>query len=93
MTLFAVGAAYAPDARESFGVAEVGAPAALAGLLVVAASINLTRTLELPQAVSRLAKTLVLFATVLLVGSLLLAQGQTNHVLGAEMAVLGQSRW
>ena len=51
-------AAYDVTRWESFAVAEVGAAAALAGLLVVASSINLDRILTMPPVVSRLAASL-----------------------------------
>jgi hypothetical protein len=44
-------AGYAVDAWADFAVAEVGAAAALAGLLVIASSINIVRIIELPAVV------------------------------------------
>jgi hypothetical protein len=83
------GPAYDPQAWESFAVAEVGAAAALAGLLVVATSININRIVQLPQVVSRLGGTLAMLTGVLLVGSLLLVPGQTHIVVGIEIAAVG----
>lgn len=81
--------AYEVGDWESFAVAMVGAAAALAGLLVVAASINIGRIIELPAVVSRLGGTLAMFTGVLMVGTVLLVPGQPRWLLGAEIAVLG----
>ncbi len=89
MVILAAHAGYRAEAWESFAVAEVGAAAALAGLLVVAASINIARIVELPAIVKRLGATLALFTGILIVGSLLLVPDQDHRLLGAEIAVLG----
>ncbi len=81
--------AYEPAAWESFAVAQVGAAAALAGLLVVACSINISRIIHLPAIVSRLAATLVLFGAVLIVATLLLVPGQREIWLGLELSAIG----
>src|SRR5262249_10861389 len=60
-----------------------------AGLLVVAASINMSRIIKTPSVVSRLAGTLVSFGAVLVVASLIIVPGQSNVMLGAEIAVVG----
>jgi modulator of FtsH protease len=83
------GAAYDAAAWESFAVAEVGAAAALAGLLVVATSINIARILEYPSVVSRLAAALALFTGVLVVGTLLLVPGFGRVALGIVLALVG----
>lgn len=85
----AVSAAYDASVWSDFAVAEVGAAAALAGLLVVAASININKLLELPGMVARLAATLVLFVGVLAVGTVLLVPGLHRVVLGAVVAAIG----
>ena len=87
--MFATGPGYEAPAWESFAVAEVGAAAALAGLLVVAASINIARIIELPSVVSRLGGTLALFTGVLAVGTELLVPGVERRLLGAAIAVTG----
>jgi hypothetical protein len=81
--------AFDPAGWAGFATAEVGAAAALAGLLVVAISINVTRLLQLPQVVARLAGTLILFGSVLLVGTLLLVPDQGRVALGIEIAAVG----
>jgi hypothetical protein len=58
------GSGYHPATWESFAEAQVAAAAALAGLLVVACSININRIIKIPWIVSRLAGTLVLFNAV-----------------------------
>ena len=83
------GAAYHGEAWEAFAVAEVGAAAALAGLLVVASSINIARILEYPGVVARLAGALTLFTGVLVVGTLLLVPGFGRVGLGLAVAVVG----
>lgn len=83
------GAAYDPQAWEAFAVAEVGAAAALAGLLVVASSINIARILEYPNVVSRLAGALTLFTGVLVAGTLVLVPGWDRVGLGVVLAVVG----
>jgi hypothetical protein len=81
--------AYHPDAWESFAVAEVGAAAALAGLLVVAASINISMIIKLPAVVSRLAGTLAMFTGILMIGTVLLVPDQARWLLGTEIVLLG----
>jgi hypothetical protein len=71
-----------------FFVAEVGAAAALAGLLVVAVSINVTRIMSFPLLPGRAAQTLIIIAGSLLVSSFALFPGQPPAVFGAEAAVI-----
>jgi hypothetical protein len=82
-------AAYEIEAWDGFATAQVGAAATLAGLLVVAVSINVGRILQLPSVVSRLAATLVLFGAVLIVGTILLVPDQGEVLAGIELAVVG----
>ena len=72
-----------------FGVAVVGATAALAGLLFVAVSINIERILRFPTLPRMAATTLILFGTALFAGILLLVPGQTHRALGTELLLLG----
>src|SRR5258706_12091618 len=81
--------AYAATAWTSFAVAQVGAAAALAGLLVVAASINIGSIIKLPAVVARMAGSLALLTGALIVGALLLVPGQPRVWLGVEIAVIG----
>lgn len=82
-------AAYDSAAWASFAVAAVGAAAALAGLLVVACSININRVIEMPSVVSRMAASLALFTGVLTAATVLLVPGQERHVAGIELAAVG----
>jgi modulator of FtsH protease len=83
------GSGYEAGPWESFAVAEVGAAAALAGLLVVAGSINVARIVKLPSVVSRLGAALVLFATILVIGTILLVPDQPGRLVGVEIAAVG----
>lgn len=74
---------------ENFLVAEVGASAALAGLLFVAVSINVTKILEYKTTVSRAAEALLLLLSVLFAGSFALVPRQSNEALGAELLGTG----
>ena len=73
----------------NFFVAEVGAAAALSGLLFVAVSINLSRILEFPGLPARAGQTLILFSTPLVTALLLIVPGQPRAALSAELIVLG----
>ncbi len=81
--------AYDPVPWASYAIAVTGAAAALAGLLIVATSINIGRIMQLPAVVSRLAATLALFAAMLFVGVVLLIPDQSRALLGIEIAVIG----
>ena len=83
------GSGYHPATWAGFAEAEVAAASALAGLLVVACSININRIIKIPWIVSRLEGTLVLFGAVLIVATLLLVPGQPRVVLGIEIAAVG----
>lgn len=83
-----VDAAFDLSRWEAFAVAVVGAAAALAGLLVVAVSINVARILELPAVISRLVGTLALFAGILAIGTVLLVPGQGVRWAGVEIVVI-----
>jgi len=77
----------------NFFVAEVGASAALAGLIFVGVSINLNRILAahgLPElAVAALA---ALF-TVLAASTLLLVPSQRREIVGSELLAVGLAGW
>jgi hypothetical protein len=74
---------------ENFFVAEVGASAALAGLLFVAVSINLARILAFPQLPGRAAEALTVLLSVLVIGTCGLVPGQNLRLLGAEVVAVG----
>jgi hypothetical protein len=85
----AYGAAYDVAQWAGFGVAVVGATAALAGLLFVAVSINVDRILHFPTLPRLALTTLILFGAALFTGLLLLVPGQSPRVLGTELLLLG----
>jgi modulator of FtsH protease len=72
-----------------FFIAEVGAAAALSGLVIVAISINLQKILELPGVPSRGGEALILLLTSLLVCSIGLIPGQSMHQFGIEITGIG----
>ena len=72
-----------------FYVAEVGAAAALAGLLVVAISINIERILNYPSLPGRAAQTLVMVGGALVVASLALLPAQPHVYFGWEALAVG----
>jgi hypothetical protein len=78
---------------ENFFMAEVGASAALTGLLFVGVSINLTRIISLPGLPNRALLALILLLTILIVCSLLLVPGQTLTFVGIEVLVVGVVVW
>jgi modulator of FtsH protease len=81
------------EAWESFFLGQLGASAALGGLLFVAVSINLERILALPTLPSRALGALMLIMAVLVLSSLMLLPGQPNLVLGIESLVVGVALW
>ncbi len=70
---------------ENFCVAQVGASAALTGLLFVAVSINLSRILQIPHLPGRAAEALVVLLAVLGVSSLGLVPHTSRRTLGIEL--------
>jgi modulator of FtsH protease len=80
--------AYSLAEWSGFATAEVGAAAALTGLLFVAVSINLERILAFPKLPARAAETLVVLLLALVAASLVLLP-QNVRLLGAEVGVLG----
>jgi modulator of FtsH protease len=81
--------AYTPIQWHDFFVSSIGASAALTGLLFVGLSVNLARILEYPRLPGRAAATLTILLSAVFVGSFVLAPGQSDRVLGAEIAVTG----
>jgi modulator of FtsH protease len=77
---------------QSFFMAEAGAAAALAGLLFVGISINLSRIISISRLPSRAFAALLLLVTVLLIASLALVP-QSQLFLGAEILLIGLFVW
>jgi MFS-type transporter involved in bile tolerance (Atg22 family) len=69
-----------------FFVAEVGASAALTGLLFVAVSINLGQILKYPHLPTRALEALATLLCVLVISTFALVPEQTAFVYGLEMA-------
>ncbi|POH68094.1 MULTISPECIES: hypothetical protein [Cryobacterium] len=70
-----------------FAVAMVGAAAALAGLVMVAISVNIREILALPGLTARAAAAVGSLVLVVVTGGLLLVPGQPGAVLGVEVLV------
>jgi uncharacterized integral membrane protein len=82
----------APD-WSNFLVAEAGASAALAGLIFVAVSINLSKIIEYPGVSGRAGEALALLIGILIVATLGLAPNQSQTVLGVEFLAVGLALW
>lgn len=77
------------DGWDNFFVAQLGASAALAGLLFVGVSINMTKILAYPTLPRRALRALIMLVTILIVSSLFLVPGQPIAQLGLEVLVIG----
>jgi hypothetical protein len=77
----------------SFFAAEIGAAAALTGLIIVAISINLSRILADPLLPGRAAETLIQPAGVLVASTFALVPGQPASLLGLELILTGAVMW
>ena len=78
---------------ENFFIAEVGASAALLGLIFVGISINLTRILSIHGLPNRALLALIILLTILIVSSLLLVPWQALTLVGIEILVVGLIVW
>ena len=78
---------------ETFFAAQVGASAALAGLVFVGVSLNLQKILSAGFLPMRALLALGLLIVVLVIASLLLIPGQTTVVAGVEALVAGGLAW
>jgi len=84
-----VNAAYDPEQWSDFAVATAGSAAALAGLLIVAVSINLREIIAGPRLPGRAASALIALLAPLFTALFLLIPAQSDDLLGLELAVLG----
>lgn len=78
---------------EGFFAAQVGASAALAGLVFVGISINLSKIMSFPGLPGRAAEALVMLTLVLFTASLALVPGQPRALLGLEVLIIGLAVW
>jgi hypothetical protein len=77
----------------AFFSAEVGATAALTGLLFVAVSINLSKIIAIPLLTARSAEALSKLAGVLVAATLCLVPGHSTVALGWELLAVGIIAW
>ena len=80
-------------AWHDFFIAQVGASAALAGLLFVALSINIERILKFPWLPARAVTTLSLLLGALIEASIALWPRESLRVVGLELLVVGVVVW
>jgi len=72
-----------------FFFAQIGATAALAGLVIVAVSINLQHILKFPQLPGRAGEMLIMLVGALLASSVALIPGQPVKIFGWEVLAIG----
>lgn len=77
----------------TFFAAQLGASAALAGLLFVGISINMAKILKYTLLVNRALQSLILLGTILIVSSFSLVPDQSVAFLGVETIIVGASVW
>jgi hypothetical protein len=85
--------AYSPEDWSDFLVAASGASAALAGLVFIGISINLTRILDGPGLPGRAGQTIVVLANALAISLAVLGPQQSHVGVGVEILVLGMVGW
>jgi hypothetical protein len=81
--------AYDPAAWSDFAIAQLGASAALLGLVFVGMSINLKDFVGTRVLVNRALEAIVLLASVLITATAVLIPEQTRDVVGIELGVVG----
>ena len=83
---------YTPEQWTDFFVASAGASAALAGLVIVAVSVNVARIIEFPNLPPRAAATIgsLILILVCAVAGLI---PQSAHALGVELLAFGVAGW
>ncbi len=80
-------------AWKNFFFAQVGASAALVGLIFVAVSINLTKILASRRLPSRAFEGLAILVSILIMSSLMLVPDQPTALLGIEVLIVSISIW
>ncbi len=78
---------------ENFFVGELGAAAALTGLIFVGVSLNLTKIMASASLPNRALEALVALVAVLFISSLLLVPGQPFFASGIEVLLIGLIDW
>jgi hypothetical protein len=78
---------------ENFFMGELGASAALTGLVFVGVSINLTKIVASSHLPNRALEALVALVAVLFTSSLLLIPGQSFVAIGVEVLLIGLINW
>jgi len=77
----------------NFFFAQVGASAALVGLIFVAVSINLTKILAYQGQPGRAFEAIAVLTAILIVSSLLLIPNQSTPLIGVEVLVVSVGTW
>lgn len=72
-----------------FALGQLGASAALCGLVFVGLSINLRNVVQSNELVNRAAEAVLLLSTVLVTSTAVLIPGQDRRALGVEMILVG----
>ena len=78
---------------ENLFLGELGAAAALTGLVFVGVSVNLTKIMTSSNLIHRALEALVALVVVLFISSLLLIPGQAFLASGIEVLLLGLLEW
>ncbi len=78
---------------DNFFLAQVGASAALVGLVFVGISLNLTKIMSSGYLPNRAQEALLVLLVNLVISSLFLIPGQTTVSLGMETLVIGAVAW
>ncbi len=81
--------AYDASQWSDFALAQLGASAALLGLVFVGMSINLKEFVGTPLLVNRALEAIVLLGSVLIAATAVLIPNQTREVVGVELLVVG----
>jgi modulator of FtsH protease len=86
-------AAYTTEGWSDFLVAAAGASAALAGLVYVGISINLTRIIAIPGLAARAGQTIVVLANALAVSLVVLGPTESRVGVGVTVLVVAVGGW
>lgn len=78
---------------DNFFVAQVGASAALIGLVFVGISINLSRIIGTPGLTGRAVEAIASLVQVLTVGTLMLVPDQSTAAISLELIAVGLAIW